>query len=86
LAAQERENEDDQQAARQAWFYNQRAFPLGRIPAGARLNAIRELQRIDAAAGLPRPAARAAVRPKTSGIVPNSSTWTLIGRSGSSNN
>jgi len=44
LAAQERER-DDQQAARQAWFYNQRAYPLGRIPAGARLSAMRGLQR-----------------------------------------
>ena len=77
LPAQDHENEDDQQAARQAWFYNQRAYPLSRIPAGARLNAIRELQRIDAAAAQ-RPVPRAST-PRTSGIAPNSSTWTLIG-------
>jgi uncharacterized protein (TIGR03437 family) len=78
LAAQDREREaDDRQAARQAWFYNQRAYPLGRIPAGARLNAIRELQRIDAAAG--RSPSRAFSTPRTSGIAPNSSTWTPIG-------
>ena len=34
-------------AARQAWFYNQRAYPLGYIPAGARNDAIHQLERID---------------------------------------
>lgn len=38
---------DDQQAEREEWFYGQRAYPLGRIPAGARLKAITELDRID---------------------------------------
>jgi len=78
LPAQEPEA-DNQQAARQAWFYNQRAYPLGRIPPGARLNAIRELQRINAAAGARRLTGQAAMTPRTSGIVPNSSTWTPIG-------
>lgn len=38
---------DDQQAERDAWFYGQRAYPLGRIPTGARLKALAEMDRID---------------------------------------
>jgi len=38
---------DDQQAEREAWFYGQRAYPLGRIPTGARLKALAEIDRID---------------------------------------
>src|ERR1700675_2597217 len=45
---------DDRQAARQEWFYTQRAYPNGSIPTGARLNAIREIQRIDRAARFQR--------------------------------
>src|ERR1700674_3193139 len=33
--------------ARQQWFYSQRAYPLGYIPPGARVNAIGELERIN---------------------------------------
>jgi hypothetical protein len=32
---------------RNEWFYGQRAYPLGFIPAGARLNALAELDQID---------------------------------------
>src|SRR5450432_2869233 len=38
---------DDQQAEREEWFYSQRAYPLGRIPTGARLKAIAEIDRMD---------------------------------------
>src|SRR5579863_2336382 len=41
---------DDQQAQREEWFYSQRAYPLGRIPTGARLKGIAEIDRIDAEA------------------------------------
>jgi uncharacterized protein (TIGR03437 family) len=41
---------DDQQAEREQWFYSQRAYPLGRIPTGARLKGIAEIERIDAQA------------------------------------
>ncbi len=40
--AQEQEKKDTARR-RSEWFYNQRAYPLGRIPAGARLNALRQL-------------------------------------------
>src|SRR5581483_902450 len=57
---------------RQDWFYRQRAFPLKRIPAGARLRGLRQMeamvreqQRAAAASGL--------------GITANANTWTLIG-------
>lgn len=46
--AREREP-DEQQAERQRWFYEQRAYPLARIPAGARLNAIRALDAMERA-------------------------------------
>src|ERR1035438_9532061 len=40
LPAQQWErDEDDDPAARQGWFYNQRAFPFASIPPGARRNA-----------------------------------------------
>ena len=77
--AQERDREpDDREAAREEWFYNQRAYPLGQIPAGARLKAITDLQRIEAAGGrrMP-PAVNGADRRAAS--APEASNWTLIG-------
>jgi uncharacterized protein (TIGR03437 family) len=41
---------DDKQAEREEWFYAQRAYPLGRIPTGARLKGIAEIENIDAQA------------------------------------
>ena len=41
---------DDKQAEREEWFYSQRAYPLGRIPTGARLKGIAEIDRIDSTA------------------------------------
>ncbi len=38
---------DDQQAEREEWFYTQRAYPNTRIPPGARLKALAEIDRID---------------------------------------
>src|SRR5260370_18475510 len=46
--AQQRER-DDHQRERDEWFYSQRAYPRSQIPAGARLNAIAEIKRIDRA-------------------------------------
>src|ERR1044072_9932250 len=65
------DDDDDHQAERLQWFYSQRMYPNGTIPAGARRNAILEINRIDAAARARRQAARsetqgrAAVRPAT---------------------
>ncbi|MDQ6758803.1 MAG: hypothetical protein M3Z32_02915 [Acidobacteriota bacterium] len=65
---QGREREpDDEQAERQRWFYEQRAYPLLRIPNGARLNAIRALDAMDRA------------RPKQRAATTNSAYWVPIG-------
>ena len=37
---------DDKEAAREEWFYSQREYPLGQIPAGARVKAIADIQNI----------------------------------------
>ena len=81
LIAQEWQKEnDDKQAERQAWFYSQRAYPLTSIPAGARLNAIRQIQRMEEALRAQRQAALAAAG---NGINPalttDSANWSLIG-------
>ena len=65
---------DDTQGRREEWFYHQRSP----IPSGARLNAIRRVQQLDAAARQQHRAAPA------QGMTPHiltmdSSNWTLIG-------
>src|SRR5947209_10953149 len=67
---------NDNPAARLKAFYDERAYPTGHIPGAARANAIRELNRIDAAARIQHREA-AGVRPL--GLTLDSSTWTLIG-------
>jgi len=49
--AQQREL-DDRQRDREEWFYSQRTFPLRQIPAGARMKAIADIDKIDRAARL----------------------------------
>ena len=74
------EADDDHQAAREKWFYGQRAYPLGHIPTGARLNAIRDIEQIDVAARTRRQALRAAT--VSGGLLDattDSANWTLIG-------
>ena len=72
--------ENDDPRERQEWFYSQRAYPGNSIPPGARLNAIRQVQRIDAAARARRaavaPAAAAAFNPA---ITNDAANWTMIG-------
>ncbi len=64
----------DLQRKRAEWFYGQRAYPLGYIPAGARLEALKHLDRMLAAEALTSPMNR------PSASIPASSTqWTLIG-------
>jgi uncharacterized protein (TIGR03437 family) len=67
--------------ARQEWFYSQREFPLGYIPAGARANAIRELRRIDGIARQQRkgPVTASAGKNANAAAAMDSATWTLIG-------
>jgi uncharacterized protein (TIGR03437 family) len=68
---------DDKQEDREEWFYNQRAFPAGQIPAGARIKAIADIQQIDRAARLRRRSA-AADTPKLATAL-DAATWTSIG-------
>jgi uncharacterized protein (TIGR03437 family) len=75
-----RNDDDDHQAERIEWFYSQRRYPNASIPAGARRNAILEINRMDAAAR----AARQVARREAQGAVPfalttDSANWTLIG-------
>jgi uncharacterized protein (TIGR03437 family) len=71
---------DNKQAAREEWFYSQRAYPLGEIPTGARVKAIAEIQRIDRAArALGRQAINAAPPGADLAATLNATIWTLIG-------
>jgi uncharacterized protein (TIGR03437 family) len=77
---QERESQreiDDHQAERQEWFYQQRAYPLGRIPEGARLKAIEHLRQIDQAARSRRTGlSAAALQPR---LTSDPANWSPIG-------
>src|SRR5260370_30639509 len=66
---------DDHQAERQEWFYSQREYPLGRIPTGARINAIAAIKNMESAARQQRLLLRATPH----AVDPNN--WTLIGPS-----
>ncbi len=70
---------DDRQAARDEWFYSQRAYPGGTIPVGARVNAIREMQRIDRAARFRRQSGAARSPLANAAVTMDSTNWTLIG-------
>jgi uncharacterized protein (TIGR03437 family) len=76
--AQVRKNEvDDKQAAREEWFYNQRSYPSGRIPAGARLKAIAEIEQLDRAARALRQQSVTAVNSGAAAL--DAANWTSIG-------
>ena len=82
LPAQQWErDEDDDPAARQAWFYNQRAFPFASIPPGARRNAMLQIARTDALARFERQAFLAAATGQNLRTVAavDAANWTLIG-------
>src|SRR5438132_895305 len=72
-------DDDDKQAERAAWFYNQRAYPGTSIPTGARLNAIRQIDRIDAAARARRASRGAAINELSLAPSTDSANWSLIG-------
>src|SRR5260370_10023639 len=76
--AQQREK-DDHARARDEWFYSQRAYPLGRIPPLARVNAIAEIRRIDAAARQRRQQLRTASLTDTVRGTLDAAPWTSIG-------
>ena len=71
-AAQER----DLPRERMEWFYQQRAYPLGHIPAGARLRALEALERMRAAEAEARRQRGASAAER---IAASPSQWTLIG-------
>jgi len=77
--AQEREK-DDHQKERDEWFYSQRAYPRTEIPAGARINAIAEIRRIDRAvrASHQHPLATTAADTGLPSTL-DAATWTSIG-------
>src|SRR5260370_21905643 len=80
ITAQQIDKDDDnRQAAREEWFYGPRAYPNNAIPRGARLNAIREMQRIDRAARSLRQSAPARSPLANAAITMDSTNWTLIG-------
>ncbi|MGH9727605.1 MAG: WD40/YVTN/BNR-like repeat-containing protein, partial [Candidatus Acidiferrales bacterium] len=67
---------------RAEWFFHQRAFPLGHIPADARLKASQQAEQMRRTKGvfMDRFAAAAAERiPGFQNITANTSTWTPIG-------
>jgi uncharacterized protein (TIGR03437 family) len=74
-------DEDDDPAARHAWFYSQRAFPAATIPPGARRNAMLQIARADALARLQRQAFLSAAIGQNSRTVAaiDAANWTLIG-------
>ncbi len=64
------------------WFFRQRAFPLGRIPADARLKALQQVEQMRRTKGVFMSRFAAATRakfPVTQTIPINGSTWTSIG-------
>ncbi len=77
--AQQRER-DDHQRERDEWFYSQRSYPRSQIPAGARLNAIAEIKRIDRAVRAihQQPPEAAAIDGSVATTL-DASTWTSIG-------
>src|SRR5690348_6522021 len=60
---------------REQWFYGQRAFPTGQIPAGARLNALHRRQQMQQE----EQAARAQMMAAGITTAASTSSWTLVG-------
>ena len=83
LAAQEwpRKEEKGEQDERQRWFLDQRAYPTGSIPSGARLNAIRRIRQLDAASRQRHLAGSrtGALVVDRFGVTMDSANWTPIG-------
>ena len=74
----ERERDsDNRQAEREEWFYGQRAYPLGHIPTGARLDAIHRIEQMDRAQTVRPQISPASASEAAAGF--NGSSWKLIG-------
>ncbi|MFZ3244003.1 MAG: IPT/TIG domain-containing protein [Candidatus Acidiferrales bacterium] len=82
-----RERDSAQQIKKRAqWFFHQRAYPLGHIPAGARVRAVEHLEQMRANSGtfMQRFAAQHASAESASGVTAqqiaiNMTSWTPIG-------
>ncbi len=74
-----KQEEQDQPRQREEWFYHQRAYPHQRIPAGARMRAVQEMDRVDAAMRTRRQAFSAAAPVTAPLAVSTSAAWTMIG-------
>jgi uncharacterized protein (TIGR03437 family) len=80
--AQQRETDvDDKAAAREEWFYSQREYPLGQIPAGARVKAITDIQNIQRTLRARRQTASAAGNATGAFLAAtlDAANWTSIG-------
>ena len=80
--AQQRETDvDDKEAAREQWFYTQREYPLGQIPAGARVKAIADIQNIQRTIRARRQTASAAGNATGAALAAtlDAANWTSIG-------
>jgi uncharacterized protein (TIGR03437 family) len=77
--AAEKKEDPDRPRKREAWFYHQRAYPHQRIPPGARMRAVQEMDRIDAVARARRQAFAGAAPVTAPQAVSTSATWTSLG-------
>ncbi len=69
--------EKSKKAARQQWFYDQRAFPQTRIPAGARLAALEHIERHNRPVRSAAPNAKSIEARFT--LTTDTANWTMIG-------
>ncbi len=76
---QSHDREQDDPHARDEWFYHQRAYPHQRIPPGARMRAVLEMDRIDALARSRGSVVNGAANVAHPTSVSTSATWTSIG-------
>ncbi len=80
--AQERDKElDDKEAARDDWFYSQREYPVGQIPAGARLKGIADIHNIQRTVRARRQTASATGNSLSASLAAtlDAANWTSIG-------
>jgi photosystem II stability/assembly factor-like uncharacterized protein len=78
-AVTEKNEEEDAEflRRREEWFYRQRAYPLGFIPAGVRLKALEHRRQMEERQQIPQSAS--AVGHVDQAVFPGPTTWTSIG-------
>ena len=75
----DQEEERDLPRQREAWFYHQRAYPHVRIPAGARLKAVQQMDAIDAQARSNRQTFAGAAPVNSPQAISTTAAWTPLG-------